>query len=291
MIIPTFHSGLGNQLFQLSAAYTLAKKMNTTLGMHLYLFSNNLHSQLSYTETIFRNLQQFEIHFSPTNVIYQSGIYNEDDMIKQIRECGYTDININGYFQDERTFRGFRREILSLLNFGDSASKIQSAGYSADILSKSFFIHFRRGDYIGSVFWIDLDEYYKNVIKMARKQFGDNITFVIISDDISYCKSEIEWLRGLTCRFVDENLSEIDTMYLMSKCQLGGAAPNSTFSWWGLYLNVERPLLCIPNCENDCYKVELFKFPEATVVDNYIPSIKENTTLAVDSEGVEPLGS
>jgi hypothetical protein len=268
MIIPTFHSGLGNQLFQLSAAYTLAKKTNNMIGIHPHLFIKSSHSPLNYNETIFKKLQQFTIPFSPTKLIHQHGPYNEEDTIKQIREYTQEAIHINGYFQDERTFRGFRREILSLLNFGDSASAIQSAGYSADVLSKSFFIHFRRGDYVGSSFWIDLDAYYKNVIEMARKQFGDHITFVIISDDISYCKSEIEWLQGLTCRFVDESLSEIDTMYLMSKCQLGGAAPNSTFSWWGLYLNVERPLLCIPNCENDCYKVELFKFPEATVVDN-----------------------
>jgi hypothetical protein len=33
----------------------------------------------------------------------------------------------------------------------------------------------------------------------------------------------------------------------MKQCQIGGIGANSSFSWWGLYLNTNRPHLIIPD--------------------------------------------
>jgi hypothetical protein len=43
-------------------------------------------------------------------------------------------------------------------------------------------------------------------------------------------------LNGLDVTFVEDE-NEINSLYLMSLCNLGGICGNSTFAWWGAYLN------------------------------------------------------
>jgi len=60
----------------------------------------------------------------------------------------------------------------------------------------------------------------------------DNIKFMIFSDDIEWCKTKFV---GNHFYFVENEDDYVD-LYIMSFCNHNIIA-NSTFSWWGAYLN------------------------------------------------------
>jgi len=108
-------------------------------------------------------------------------------------------------------------------------------------------IHIRRGDYLkhkalGGI--CDLP-YYKNAIKKIET-LVDTPLYVIFSDDIAWCKENI---KVENVRFVDWNSGEqsFQDMHLMSLCKHNIIA-NSSFSWWGAWLNANSNKIVIaPN--------------------------------------------
>ena len=58
--------------------------------------------------------------------------------------------------------------------------------------------------------------------------------FYIFSDDLDWCKNNLGFLNN--CNYVDLTQTEIDDLKLMSFCQHNIIA-NSSFSWWGAWLN------------------------------------------------------
>ena len=70
-------------------------------------------------------------------------------------------------------------------------------------------------------------------IRKARSFFDNEYTFVTFSDDIEWCKNNIRFEKNDV--FV-ENKTEIFDLYLMTLMD-HNIISNSTFSWWGAYLN------------------------------------------------------
>ena len=58
--------------------------------------------------------------------------------------------------------------------------------------------------------------------------------FVIFTNDIPYARGFLP-----DTEIIEE--SEVDSLYLMSKSK-GVICANSSFSWWGAYLNLDRPI-------------------------------------------------
>jgi hypothetical protein len=268
MILPIFHSGLGNQLFQFASAFAYAKRINVPLNINYGLSIKSSHSALDYRENV---LSKIFAKYRDDSIVPELHLntVNEttcDDIFNSIKNNRSKHIVLNGYFQWEYMFRGYRNEIIS--HFVINAPAAPPTG-----LERGFFLHFRRGDYVGTVFWRDLTGYYLRVIALANEWCAEHgkpaPKFFVLSDDIEYCKNNTPYLSGLDVEFLGPtDYTEIETMWIMSKCQLGGAAANSTFSWWGLYLNYERPLLYIP----DCYDESKYNFPEVTVVSSEPPA-------------------
>jgi hypothetical protein len=71
-------------------------------------------------------------------------------------------------------------------------------------------------------------DYYRNAIA----EFSDDTRFLVFSDDIQWCK---ENFKGDNFHFIEGEKDYVD-LYLMSLCN-NNIIANSSFSWWGAWLN------------------------------------------------------
>lgn len=224
---------LGNKLFQIAAGYSIAKEgmMKFQIPVWKYI-------------TAFPNVpcgskQQFTSIYSEPAFTYS----------KPPVDYLHGTVHINGYFQSDKYFYS-REDILNLFEFGDS---IKSTGdkwivYNNIDVSKYVAIHVRRGDYVNLPhFYTQLvnTEYYNDCIIMCGSK-----KFLVFSDDISFCMEYFSQFQGMEFQYSAGN-SEVVDMYLMSKCK-GNIIANSSFSWWGAYLNKNSEFTYAPKSWFEC---------------------------------------
>jgi hypothetical protein len=103
---------------------------------------------------------------------------------------------------------------------------------------KSVSLHLRRGDYLahfGSDFVLT-NEYYVKAMAQMRNRLGKT-TFFVFSDDQEFASQFV--LNNPDCALVSHNNkseSAHEDLRLMSLCE-NHIIANSTFSWWGAWLN------------------------------------------------------
>jgi len=223
--------GLGNRLFQISTAFEISKKQCRKLM--IYNKQDNYHSEDNYEKNFFRKLEKYENNIPFESITFFNEktntalLYNEDipDPINHLF--------LKGYFQNERYFIESKKDILELFDIEKERKDFLENKY--ENLSNSVFIHVRRGDYLQiSVHNVNLENYYRKCIKKVLENHS-NCMFYIFSDDIEYCKNN-DLFKNINSFFV-ENENEVNSIYLMSMCNVGGICANSSFSWWGSYLN------------------------------------------------------
>jgi hypothetical protein len=138
-----------------------------------------------------------------------------------------------GYFQSEKYFIDYRDELLELFKPTKEIDDYIEQKYGKILNRKTCSLHVRHGDYLQlsnhhppcSI------QYYIESIK----KFDNNTLFIVFSDDISWCKSVF---KGDNFFFIEGEEDYID-LYIMSKC-LDNIIANSSFSWWGSWLNPNK---------------------------------------------------
>lgn len=262
VIIPYMVGGLGNWLFQLASVVHVAG----CIGYDVYIGSKYCHgmphSTINYFSTILRKL--YTPHGTTPNYTV---IFNE------LREGEFVDpasflsqkkdsdvVLFRGYFQHWRNVPSSFADMLTFDNTSSLLSKYR-------VIRHTCFIHVRGGDYLlprtRDVHYVNLDTYYRRAI---QHMVSLGITsFSVFTNDPSHCR-ERPFLAtpGINYTIVDEN--ELDSLYLMTQCKAGIVA-NSTFSWWGAFLNRNRPI-CMPSkwFVDPAKSGEGMYFPEATII-------------------------
>lgn len=125
---------------------------------------------------------------------------------------------LDGYWQSEKYFIDYREHVIELMGFKWTPMK--------GVIS----VHVRRGDYLTlqdkhPIVTID---YINNAIRYFWDKGFRN--FMFFSDDIAWCKEHFPSYS------YSEGLSELKDIELMSCCE-GHIISNSSFSWWGSWLN------------------------------------------------------
>lgn len=228
-------SGLGNNLFQIAAGYGIAKRNNMILkikndGTHYY----------NYITDIIHNLDNMF-----KNVSYKT--YDSQEFIKynEKEEFKYNEVIIDqskpsillGYFQSEKYFKDYRSDILELFKEPEYISSLLN-----DItnFNNLIAIHIRLGDFVlhHDKHLMDLTEYYKTAITLAKNNINNDIQFIIISEESPETIKEFyPFLNDdKKYQFVKEKHSPEYDLFFMSRCR-GVICPNSTFAWWGAWLN------------------------------------------------------
>lgn len=108
----------------------------------------------------------------------------------------------------------------------------------------SVSIHIRRGDYLKlPQYNVCQEEYYNNAINKIKQRYLNPIAYVF-SNDPTWCEI---FMKQFDIKYVvinhNQGLDSYKDMFLMSQCKHNIIA-NSTFSWWGAWLN-NNPDKCV----------------------------------------------
>lgn len=112
-------------------------------------------------------------------------------------------------------------------------------------LENSVSIHIRRGDYLKHPNYLVCDElYYSEAIRKILDQV-EAPKFYVFSDDKDWCEKFMNQFE-VEFEVITHNTGadSYQDMFLMSSCK-NNIIANSTFSWWGAWLNNNKAKLVI----------------------------------------------
>jgi hypothetical protein len=252
MLTIALKGGLGNQLFQLAAAETIANQTNKRLVLQSLYTPRTHHSNENYFETILKAWKMFSFSEVTTfSVLFEKDQYRIENWKERVN--GIQNVCLDGYFQHYQYIPS---------NFSSKLTFDSSILSKYDKYRTSAFLHIRGGDYVNHWFHdLKLDSYYKKAIE----RFPEGTHFYVFTNDLNYAETK-EFLKDIVHTFVND--TEVNSLYLMSRCCLGGICANSSFSWWGAYLNRNRTLILPSKWFNDPnYYINGYYFEGCTVLD------------------------
>ena len=253
MKIVRINSGLGNQMFQYAFYCALKNKMKNEnfIIENGYFKYNNIHNGYELNEIFsisFKSNELINIFFNSENILIKiirkifKIVYRAK--ILQQKNTQYVSDKINlkknifiGYWQSEQYFKDIENKIRKIYSFPklDEKNKRLEEKIKNE---ESISIHIRRGDYIKhpTLGGLITKEYYIKAIEYIEK-YIQNPKYYIFSDDIEWCRRELN-LNNREITFINHNKDEESYKYmqLMSQCK-HNIIPNSSFSWWGAWLN------------------------------------------------------
>ena len=229
MITCNLQGGLGNQLFQIAATYSLAlnNQDNACFDLTRCNTPNQGKTSVHYSGNVLKNVcnqnfSMFEYYFLEKNFGYEEIQYKKN-------------MCLSGYFQSEKYFKKNVDFIKSLFH----TEYINPRRTEKPITS----VHIRRGDYVklskvhGT---LSLDYYNKSM------SIINDSDFLFFSDDMEWVK---ENFSGKNIFYSELNDDVLD-FYTMSSCD-NNIIANSSFSWWAAYLNKDNNKTIIsPNHNN-----------------------------------------
>lgn len=252
-----FHSlggGLGNQLFEIFTTISYALKHNRDF---MFPYENKLPNCFIqyYRNTYWHNLLESIIH----HTTYINTSYT-NDFIKSIQhrydepKFTYDEIPnnenefllLNGHFQSYKYFEENYDKIYNLLKLDNKINDIKNQynSYFQDN-RHTISMHFRLGDYKlkpNQHPILSLQYYEKSIQYILHSRNIDNpIIFVFCEQEDNYIiQKAITHLSSLfhniEFKKINDKIEDWEQMLLMSCCN-DNIIANSTFSWWGAYLN------------------------------------------------------
>lgn len=214
---------LGNQLFELGLLFAIRRRR----GHDFYLPRNGAALWKCFDlDDIPADGPDCPFRFDEVNgsCNYDPGVFEQPD-----------GTNYHGYFQSYRYLEGCRAELSRLLRF-----KLNYRAHSEAVLfafrrryrRPLVSMHIRRNDYVipdAESHWGNLfrDGYYQRAVDAI----GDGVTYLVFSDDVAWCRQNLD--------VEPVEFADFDTytcLSLMTGADVNVIA-NSTFSWWGAYLN------------------------------------------------------
>lgn len=263
MIIVQIKGGLGNQMFRYALGRHLAILNNTSVALDINDYrKNKYHNQPKKGRVRKFDLRCFQIPFyfldekeverilnppfslfkkqQPAKVIEEQAFHYDSSVLRYYDHHLY----LKGAWQSEKYFKESDCVIRK-----DFAFREQPSGKNKEYISRmneedSIAIHVRRADYVKDQVASEKHgtcgvEYYQRAIAHMRECLP-NPSIYVFSDDDQWVRENLNF--DMPTHFVDHNTepdAHYEDMRLMSHCKHQVIA-NSTFSWWGAWLN-ENP--------------------------------------------------
>ena len=262
MIIVRLLGGLGNQLFQYAAARRLAHVNNVPLKLDISGFETyKLHK---YSLQHFNIIEDFasaaevslcnrELNRSRISRLFSALGAGSDKNFKVIKEAHFhfdpwllsagDNVFLDGYWQSERYFVDIADLLRKELTFKDEPDGINRTLAEEIATKNSVALHIRRADYVSnevtnSVLGVCSLDYYHRAVEEISTHIN-NPHFYIFSDDPDWVKVNIRFDQASTFLSHNDADKNYEDLRLMSLCK-GNIIANSSFSWWGAWLNSNR---------------------------------------------------
>lgn len=290
MIIVRLMGGLGNQMFQFAAGKALAMR----LGVPLQLDRTFLDYRSENPGYTLRNFE-LDVFRIGTDIANKSDVskmrkplesrlsrvlpflfanhvfYETQKNYMQKFETLSDPVYMEGYWQTEKYFLSIADELREKIFVPVSAISPKNAELLNEIRNKkSASIHVRRGDYVTSAEANKFHgtcsvDYYERSAKMIAEKTGAE-HFFVFSDEPEWVKENIVLPYPTTYISHNVNRESCWDIFLMSKCNHHIIA-NSSFSWWGAWLNTSREKMVIApkNWFNDSASADNEIIPEGWI--------------------------
>jgi hypothetical protein len=268
MISVFLMGGLGNQLYQIFAAFAYAIQYNTKLLLPYDEVLNIGHPRPTYWRNFLNSLSIFTTA-NPSNKLSNIDLYQNcnkyqwlDHSYKEIPNFGEQNVILYGYFQSPKYFREYENQIFRMIRLEDMKESIKTEYayyFSGNIHTIS--MHFRVGDYKDNPNHPVLEyDYYKTALNIIASLVEKDIRVLYFCEetDVDLVEITVNKIRdhektkenGHIKEFirVENTISDWKQMLIMSLCNSNIIA-NSTFSWWGAYFaekNKGGRIVCYP---------------------------------------------
>jgi len=271
MRIVKLKGGLGNQMFQYAFAKCLEKETGDIvkldysaydtlqedtirkIGISKYCITLESAS-IEELRSILRlnhksNSQSFgyRVGILIENAINKSYYWEPDRRfrsIQSLKDYSYFD----GYWQSWRYVDLIKNELVRDFQPNYTLSQATVTLKNTMECQNSVFIGVRRGDYSKELshYGSFSTQYYRNAMGFISAHV-DNPVFYIFSNDIQWCKTNIDWgNHTVVFRDLDQQTSDFEELQLMTSCK-HAIIVNSTFNWWGATLiKNDRKIVCCP---------------------------------------------
>ncbi|HVV15526.1 MAG TPA: alpha-1,2-fucosyltransferase [Candidatus Paceibacterota bacterium] len=268
MIIVKIHGGLGNQLFQYALGKAVADRNNMPLMLDISGYGRV--ADRSY------GLSPFSVSAaiaSPGDIatllppadgsflsrVRRKAFYGVQQLLPiekraYVREPHFhfapeilragKNAYLDGYWQSQKYFADIgpeiRKQFALAAPFGPAAAAIASDIAKDARLGRAVSVHVRRGDYVTNPNVTAMNgvcppEYYRAAAHAMANRLGQPPVYYVFSDDIEWVREHMPFLSPAV--FVSRpGIAPHEDIALMSRCSAHILA-NSTFSWWGAWLD------------------------------------------------------
>lgn len=262
-VITSLIGGLGNQMFQYAAGRALADRHNAKLLLDISGFENyqlrryeledlNIRAEIATQDELaafkpshhIRNgrpgriLRRLVTIFNPFKTVrtYQEPSFAYAPKLNELTPP----VHLTGYWQSERYFLKqaeiIRHDFSLKSPLNAECQKIIHQIHQTPSVS----LHVRRGDYVSDTTTAQFHgtcslDYYREAVKYIAERVS-HPHFFIFSDDLDWVSKNLHLNYHTTLVDVNGPDRGVADMAMMKECQHHIIA-NSSFSWWGAWLN------------------------------------------------------
>jgi hypothetical protein len=231
----------GNQLFQFAYAYLLSKNKNTGIavkptsyfGYRLEMFSLPLFldflpkSIFVRAQRLFFNLYKTQSVITENSCFYSFHLPNVEG-----------NVEVDGFFQDGSALSKHRNELLHVFKIKRKYTNRFQLKYEHLLKQKNLVLNIRMADDYKVAYFDEIQskgilpiEWYLSVLEKIDFSSFDNL--IVVSDSIEEAKT-IKELEKYNPVFIKDDMYTDFLFLTHADCLI---IPNSSFSWWGAFLN------------------------------------------------------
>ncbi|MEM6588523.1 MAG: alpha-1,2-fucosyltransferase [Pseudomonadota bacterium] len=251
MIVTRLFGGAGNQLFQYAAGRALADHLGTDLAVdkrYLALGGETradcfLHYQdARFVDNVALPPAKMDgvVKYATWRALGRNPRFHREEALGF--NADFFDLSdgayLHGYWQSERYFEKIaaqlREDLQMTTPLDEPNSQMAERIAEADLAVSA---HVRRGDYVGDgSYAICAPEYYREGVARIAEEMGKAATVFVFSNDPDWASENLKLgAETVVVDINDETKGHFD-LHLQTLCDHNIIA-NSTFSWWGAWLN------------------------------------------------------